>query len=144
MSCFKHAKVCRTSAKVQVQAFIFDCDGVLWKGDSLIEGVPETLEMLRGMGKRIIFVTNNSTKSRKGYQSKFAGMGLSVSPEEIYSSSFAAAAFLEATGLPKNKKVYVIGEAGIPAELQLRGYQHLGGPADVGKVCVSHLCPASE
>ena len=29
------------------ETFIFDCDGVIWKGDSLIEGVPETLEMLR-------------------------------------------------------------------------------------------------
>ena len=44
-----------------VETFIFDCDGVIWKGDSLIEGVPETIAMLRAMGKRLIFVTNNST-----------------------------------------------------------------------------------
>ncbi|PIA26440.1 hypothetical protein AQUCO_09300026v1 [Aquilegia coerulea] len=30
-----------------IQAFLFDCDGVIWKGDKLIEGVPKTLEMLR-------------------------------------------------------------------------------------------------
>ena len=30
-----------------VKAFIFDCDGVIWKGDSVIPGVPETLDMLR-------------------------------------------------------------------------------------------------
>ena len=35
-----------------VETFIFDCDGVIWKGDSLIEGVPETIAMLREMGKR--------------------------------------------------------------------------------------------
>jgi len=39
-----------------VETFIFDCDGVIWKGDSLIEGVKETIAMLRGMGKRLIFV----------------------------------------------------------------------------------------
>jgi len=34
-----------------VETFIFDCDGVIWKGDSLIEGVPETIDMLRAMGE---------------------------------------------------------------------------------------------
>lgn len=49
-----------------VETFIFDCDGVIWKGDSLIEGVPETIAMLREMGKRLIFVTNNSTAGGGG------------------------------------------------------------------------------
>lgn len=47
-----------------VDVFIFDCDGVIWRGDSLIEGIPETLDKLRAAGKRMFFVTNNSTKSR--------------------------------------------------------------------------------
>jgi phosphoglycolate phosphatase len=117
-----------------VEGFIFDCDGVLWKGDTLIEGVPETIEMLRRMGKKIIFVTNNSTKSRKAYQSKFSSMGLKAQLEEIYSSSFAAAAYLDANKLPKDKKVYVVGEAGIPDELELLGYTALGGPQHAGMV----------
>ena len=33
-----------------VDCFIFDCDGVIWKGDKLIEGVPETLDFLREQG----------------------------------------------------------------------------------------------
>ena len=31
----------------KVSAFIFDCDGVIWRGDSVIDGVPETLDWLR-------------------------------------------------------------------------------------------------
>lgn len=27
--------------------WLFDCDGVLWQGDRLIEGVPEVLHLLR-------------------------------------------------------------------------------------------------
>lgn len=27
--------------------WLFDCDGVLWRGDHLIEGVTEVLDMLR-------------------------------------------------------------------------------------------------
>ncbi|PIA25841.1 hypothetical protein AQUCO_10800057v1 [Aquilegia coerulea] len=116
-----------------VETFIFDCDGVIWKGDSLIDGVPQTLDMLRSKGKRLVFVTNNSTKSRKQYGKKFETLGLTVSEEEIFASSFAAAAYLKSIDFPKDKKVYVVGEDGILKELQLAGIQYLGGPDDGGK-----------
>jgi len=118
-----------------VQTFIFDCDGVIWKGDSLIPGIPETLDMLRAKGKRLIFVTNNSTKSRAGYLGKFHGLGLtSVSAEEIFSSSFAAAAYFEMTNFKATgKKVYVVGEVGIQEELDLVGIPYIGGPEDGDK-----------
>uniref|UniRef100_A0A8R7TKL9 4-nitrophenylphosphatase n=1 Tax=Triticum urartu TaxID=4572 RepID=A0A8R7TKL9_TRIUA len=111
-----------------VETFIFDCDGVIWKGDKLIDGVPETLDLLRSKGKRLVFVTNNSTKSRKQYGKKFETLGLSVNEEEIFASSFAAAAYLQSIDFPKDKKVYVIGEEGILKELELAGFQYLGGP----------------
>ncbi|KAG0476744.1 hypothetical protein HPP92_013585 [Vanilla planifolia] len=113
-----------------VKTFIFDCDGVVWKGDKLIDGVSETLDMLRSKGKRLVFVTNNSTKSRKQYGKKFETLGLNVSEEEIFASSFAAAAYLKSINFPNDKKVYVIGEDGILKELELAGFQYLGGPAD--------------
>ncbi|KAK9146135.1 hypothetical protein Sjap_006038 [Stephania japonica] len=137
-----------------VETFIFDCDGVIWKGDKLIDGVPETLDMLRSKGKRLVFVTNNSTKSRKQYGKKFETLGLNVGEEEIFASSFAAAAYLQSIEFPKEKKleifmdiniassvnpegliclVYVIGEDGILKELELAGFQYLGGPEDGGK-----------
>ena len=117
----------------KVDCFIFDCDGVIWLGDSVIEGVPETLDFLRSQGKQLVFVTNNSTKSRAGYLKKFTGLGLDVKAEEIYSSSYAAAAYLEATSFPKDKKVYVVGDVGIEEELDLMNIQHIGGPSDADK-----------
>nr|GEW26128.1 phosphoglycolate phosphatase 1B, chloroplastic-like [Tanacetum cinerariifolium] len=111
----------------------FVYSGVIWKGDSLIEGVPETLELLRSKGKRLVFVTNNSTKSRKQYGKKFETLGLSVNEEEIFASSFAAAAYLQSIDFPKDKKIYVIGEEGILIELELAGFSYLGGPEDGGK-----------
>ncbi|KAK9084583.1 hypothetical protein Sjap_024994 [Stephania japonica] len=113
-----------------VEAFLFDCDGVIWKGDKLIEGVPEALATLRSKGKKLVFVTNNSTKSRKQYAKKFQNLGLEVSEEEIFSSSFAAAIFLKINNFPTDKKVYVIGEEGILEELELAGFTALGGPED--------------
>lgn len=118
----------------RTNTFIFDCDGVIWRGDSLIDQAPDTIEYLRSIGKRVFFVTNNSTKSRAGYLKKFTGLGLNVKAEEIFSSSFAAAAYLEqinfaATG----KKVYVIGEIGICEELDGINVQYIGGPEDSQK-----------
>ena len=115
----------------EIDIFIFDCDGVLWRGDFIIPGVPDVLDKLRADGKKLFFVTNNSTKSRAGYQSKFTSLGLNVQPEEIFSSSFAAAAYLEQTKFKDTgKKVYIIGEKGISEELDLVGVPWLGGEGD--------------
>lgn len=117
----------------KTDVFVFDCDGVIWKGDTLIEGVPETLELLKSMGKKLFFVTNNSTKSRAGYLQKFLSLGLQLKADEIYSSSYAAAAYLEAQNYPKDKPIYIIGEVGIEEELALLGFKYIGGPKDAGK-----------
>ena len=89
------------------------------RATSLIEGVPETLDFLREQGKQLFFVTNNSTKSRAGYLKKFTSLGLNISSEEIYSSSYAAAAYLEATNFP-------VGQEGL--RRRGRGYRGGAGP----------------
>ena len=81
------------------------------------------------------FVTNNSTKSRAGYKKKFDKLGLDIPAEEIFSSSFAAAAYLEQTKFKdSDKKVYIIGETGICEELDLIGVPWIGGPNDADRV----------
>jgi 4-nitrophenyl phosphatase len=47
-------------------------------------GTAETIEMLRNTGKRLVFVTNNSTKSRADYKKKFDTLGI---PCEVVRSS---------------------------------------------------------
>ncbi|KAL3700338.1 hypothetical protein R1sor_018360 [Riccia sorocarpa] len=118
----------------EVDTFLFDVDGVIWRGGKIIQGVPETLDMLRAMGKKLLFVTNNSTKSRRMLQEKFRSLGLDISEEEVFASSFAAAGYLKSIQFPPEKKVYVVGEEGIEQELAQAGYQHLGGPKDGEKV----------
>lgn len=113
--------------------FMFDCDGVLWSGDHLIGGVIEALHLLRSKGKKILFVTNNATKSRKSYKKKFDGFGIEAHVEEIFGSAYAAAVYISTVvKLPKDKKVYVVGMSGVEEELQNEGVQFIGGtdPAD--------------
>lgn len=66
-----------------VDTLVADCDGVLWRGSDTIANAPEALLALRQAGKRLLFVTNNSSKSRAKYVDKFAGLGIKVEPEEV-------------------------------------------------------------
>ncbi|KZV91340.1 2-phosphoglycolate phosphatase [Exidia glandulosa HHB12029] len=113
--------------------WLFDCDGVIWHGDRLIDGAIDVLNLLRQKQKHIIFVTNNATKSRRSYKSKFDKLGVQADVNEIFGSAYAAAVYVSSVmKLPKDKKVYVIGEAGLEEELHDEGITTLGGtdPAD--------------
>ncbi|KAK9472541.1 HAD-like domain-containing protein [Dipodascopsis tothii] len=108
--------------------FLFDCDGVLWQGSELLPYVVETLDLLRSKGKKLIFVTNNSTKSRQAYTKKFKGLGIDVTAEEIFGSSYSAAVYLkQVVKFPADKKVLVLGESGVEEELASEGVQFVGG-----------------
>ncbi|KAL8812486.1 MAG: hypothetical protein Q9200_000981 [Gallowayella weberi] len=109
--------------------FLFDCDGVLWSGDHLFEGTVETLEMLRSKGKQIVFVTNNSTKSRADYKKKLESMGIPASVDEVFGSSYSAAIYISRIlPLPPSQKtVFVLGESGIETELDSESIPNIGG-----------------
>lgn len=57
-------------------ALLFDCDGVIWSGDDLIEGAKEVLSYLRSLNKKLFFITNNATKSRAENKAKFDKLGI--------------------------------------------------------------------
>ncbi|KAK2776033.1 hypothetical protein FQN53_002892 [Emmonsiellopsis sp. PD_33] len=109
--------------------FLFDCDGVLWSGDIIFEGTVETLEFLRRKGKQVVFVTNNSTKSRADYKKKLDSLGIPADIEEIFSSSYSASIYISRilTLPPLKRKVFVLGESGIEQELTAESVPFIGG-----------------
>lgn len=111
-----------------IDTIIFDCDGVLWRGKSLIPDAASTISSLRQQGKRLFFLTNNSTKSRLTMLAKFERLGMPVSVEEILGSSFLVAAYLkEYLGeLSADEWIYVVGRKGIVEELSLVGFRAFG------------------
>ncbi|ETV67206.1 hypothetical protein H257_16584 [Aphanomyces astaci] len=119
----------------QLDAFLFDCDGVLWRGDAAIVGAKEAIALLRARGKKVIFVTNNSTKSRDTYVTKLAGQGIPAVVDDIVTSASACAAYLKKTNV--QGKVYVVGEAGLATEVSAQGFENFG-LQDNGKTTLPH------
>jgi phosphoglycolate/pyridoxal phosphate phosphatase family enzyme len=105
------------------ETFLFDCDGVLWRGDEPIPGVAPVVNQLREQGKQILFMSNNSTKSRKQYLSKMKSMNIRAEPNEIFHSAYTTARFLlqHPDFDPKTQMVVVIGEHGLLYELREAG-----------------------
>lgn len=71
--------------------FVFDLDGVVWLAGHAIPGSPEAVRRLRDAGHRVAFVTNNSTPTVAEYVDRLRHAGIEVQPEELATSSQAAA-----------------------------------------------------
>jgi 4-nitrophenyl phosphatase len=101
------------------QNFIIDMDGVLWHGDRPMRGLQAFFERLRARGARFVLATNNASRTAADYQQKLAGMGVTVSEDEILTSPQATAGYLAAHA--PQARVYVIGERGLRDDLAARG-----------------------
>jgi len=102
-----------------------DCDGVLWVGAEAIKGSPEVINRFRELGKRVFYVTNNSTKHRREYKVKVDKLGFGGELEEIIGTAYLAASYLQDSGFDRSKKVYIVGSSGITQELDDVGIQYL-------------------
>lgn len=107
-----------------LDAFLFDCDGVLWRGAAPIEGAANVINLLRSLNKRVVFVTNNATNSRATYVKKLASQGIVAVEDDIVTSAWATVQYMKLHDI--KGKVYVVGEAGLKTELELEGYQVSG------------------
>ncbi|KXB00145.1 hypothetical protein AKJ47_00625 [candidate division MSBL1 archaeon SCGC-AAA261G05] len=99
-------------------------DGVIYVEDSPIKGAKETIEKLRSQGRKLVFTTNNSTKTRSGYVKKLSDLGLKVNKDDIITSAYATAIYLRKKS-NENGKVFVVGEEGLKSELREAGFEIL-------------------
>lgn len=93
--------------KIDADLFLFDLDGTVYMGDNPIEGAVETLARLTAIGKKVIFLTNNSSKDKREYVKKISAMGYPVDLWQIVTSTMATIQYLH-TRRP-GKSVYPIG-----------------------------------
>jgi 4-nitrophenyl phosphatase len=96
--------------------YVFDLDGVLYRGDDAVEDAPEAIAALREAGKQLFFLTNNSSQPRRVYVEKLTRLGMPCTEDEIVTSSSATADYLQQRGV-KDARILAVGGPGIADEL---------------------------
>ncbi|CRK94420.1 CLUMA_CG007927, isoform A [Clunio marinus] len=111
------------------EVILTDCDGVLWLYNNILKNSNVVINRLLEMGKKVYFITNNSTKTRDELVEKAKTMNFNVGMEGMISTAYLAAQYLKQQNF--NKKVYIVGSSGISKELDLVGLKHVGVGPDV-------------
>lgn len=112
---------------------ICDLDGVIYRGDQAVPGAPDALRRLHADGVRVVFATNNSTRSPEASAEKLGWItGVEVDPENICTSAVASASTLTERDSP----VLVVGEEGIRDALTAAGVEMTADAAVASAVVV--------
>ena len=114
--------------------FLFDLDGVVYRGDRPVPQAPEAITALRTAGRRLVFMTNNSSLTPEQVADKLVRVGIPASPSEVETSAEVTAQLLAGRG---GGTAFVIGEDGIRTALSRAGITiEDGDPERVDNVVV--------
>ncbi len=114
-------------------AFLFDLDGVLYRGPEVVPGAAEAVARLRAAGKRLAFVTNNSGRTPAAVAAHLTELGIPAAPDEVETSALVTAGQLAARGV---SEAFVVGEEGILQALREAGIDIADANADRTQVVV--------
>ena len=97
-----------------LRAFIFDLDGCVYTGNTLVPGVKDWLQELRAGGRKILFLTNNSREAGDDLLAKLTRLGVFATAAEMLSAAEITGPFVSDRFGPS--KVLAVGS---PRFLQL-------------------------
>lgn len=98
---------------------MIDMDGVIYTGETLVEGADKFIERLLAEKINFTFLSNNSQKTQAEAVKKLRTMGIKVTKDHIYTSAMATGSFLkeEYPGC----SAFVLGEGGLLKSLKENG-----------------------
>jgi 4-nitrophenyl phosphatase len=94
-----------------IGGLLIDLDGTLYHGGRMIPGAERLIAALRTAAVPFLFVTNNSSRTAASVAAHLRGMGIEANPEEVCTSSLAAARYI-AEESPE-ATVAILGEEGL-------------------------------
>ncbi|MGI5977847.1 MAG: HAD-IIA family hydrolase [Candidatus Limivicinus sp.] len=111
------------------ELFLFDMDGTLYLGDDVYHGAVELMNELPALGKKYIYLTNNSSRAGTDYVTRLRRLGFPCESENVFTSGMATAMYLNQR-LP-GCRVYLVGTAAFRRELLSYGIKLVEEDADV-------------
>lgn len=100
--------------------YLLDMDGTIYLGDELIDGASEFLDTIKSKGKRYIFLTNNSSKSKEIYVEKLNNLGIHALEEDVFTSGEATTMYLKKQ--KQGAKIYLLGTKSLEEEFIREGF----------------------
>jgi NagD protein len=98
---------------------MIDMDGVIYAGETLIEGADVFIKRLLDNEIPFTFLSNNSQRTRRESVEKLEKLGIKVSEAHIYNSAMATGTFLKEQY--PGCSAYVLGEGGLLDSLTQNG-----------------------
>jgi ribonucleotide monophosphatase NagD (HAD superfamily) len=78
-----------------IRCFLLGMDGTFYLGDKLLPGAHEFIDWAKANKKQFIFLTNNSSKSKKAYREKLKKLGFDLPDENFFTSGEATIIYLK-------------------------------------------------
>jgi NagD protein len=117
------------------KGFIFDLDGTVYRGDSLIPGADRVIHLLREKGKKVVFLSNKPLQTREDYASKLTRLGIPTQPDEVINSTFVMTNYLKK--IAPEARFFVVGETPFIEELKKAGFKITDEPREIDYVVVA-------
>ena len=80
---------------MDVKGFLIDLDGVMYVGNSAVDGARRAIDHIRRRGYRFRFVSNTTRKSRNTIAGNLEKMGIPVDESSIFTPPVAALAYMK-------------------------------------------------
>lgn len=102
-------------------AIYFDLDGVLYRGQSAVNGAAEVVGKILEGGLGAAYVTNNASRTPDQVSSHLMSLGIPAKASEVVTSSQVAVEILQQY-VRLGERVFVIGGEGVEVALAVAGY----------------------
>ena len=98
------------------KGYLIDLDGTMYRGTEPIEAAADFVRTLVENNIPYVFVTNNSSKTRKAVSGHLNNMGIISTPGQVVTTSIATANYIQ--NQKEHARCYVIGEEGLISALE--------------------------
>ena len=79
----------------RIRLFVLDLDGTIYLGDRLLPGAAEFIATAKEKGRRVLFFTNNTSRSPMEYVERLSRMGIPVTREDILTAGDVTIHYLQ-------------------------------------------------